>query len=112
MEFEYTQPIVSDEIHEVDPESLENLPYGLDNGPYQWVDLDGEGLSGVLTEQAEGWFYKRNLSPVNGNTDGWQETIAARFGAIERVAENAIIRRGGQSVSRSCRRRATRPRGA
>ena len=46
LEFEYTQPIVSDEIHDVDPESLENLPYGLDDGPYQWVDLDGEGLSG------------------------------------------------------------------
>ena len=30
---------------------------------YQWVDLDGEGLSGILTEQADGWFYKRNLSP-------------------------------------------------
>ena len=29
LEFEYTQPIVSEEIHEVDPESLTNLPYGL-----------------------------------------------------------------------------------
>ncbi|MGH8657945.1 MAG: SpvB/TcaC N-terminal domain-containing protein, partial [Gammaproteobacteria bacterium] len=59
LEFDYTQPIVQEEIHEVDPESLENLPYGLDNGRYQWIDLDGEGLSGVLTEQADGWFYKR-----------------------------------------------------
>ena len=72
LEFEYTQPVVSEEIHEVDPESLANLPYGLNNGHYQWVDLDGEGLSGVLTEQAEGWFYKRNLSPVNGIHGGWQ----------------------------------------
>ena len=45
--------------------SLENLPVGLDGSAYQWVDLDGEGLSGILTEQADGWFYKRNLSPIN-----------------------------------------------
>ncbi len=25
-----------------------------------WLDLDGEGLSGVLTEQAGGWYYKPN----------------------------------------------------
>ena len=91
LEFEYTQPVVSEEIHEVDPESLANLPYGLNNGHYQWVDLDGEGLSGVLTEQAEGWFYKRNLSPVNGNTEDGRETIAVRFGAIERVVERPSL---------------------
>ena len=97
LEFEYTQPIVSEEIHDADPESLKNLPYGLDNGPYQWVDLDGEGLSGVLTEQAEGWFYKRNLSPVNGNTEDGTETIAVRFGAIERVAETPSLAAVGGS---------------
>jgi RHS repeat-associated protein len=97
LEFEYTQPIVSEEIHEADPESLENLPYGLDNGPYQWVDLDGEGLSGVLTEQAEGWFYKRNLSPVYDNTEHGTETTAVRFGAIERVAETPSLAAVGRS---------------
>jgi hypothetical protein len=42
-----------------------NLPNGLDDERYQWVDLDGEGISCILTEQAEGWFYKGNLSPLN-----------------------------------------------
>ena len=28
------------------PESLMNVPYGLDGTNYRWVDLDGEGLSG------------------------------------------------------------------
>jgi len=28
---------------------------------YRWVDLNGEGLSGILTEQADAWFYKPNL---------------------------------------------------
>jgi len=27
---------------------------------YRWVDLDSEGLTGVLTEQAQAWYYKRN----------------------------------------------------
>jgi RHS repeat-associated protein len=48
-------------LQEVDAESLENLPSGIDNNNYRWVDLDGEGISGVLSEQAGGWFYKRNL---------------------------------------------------
>src|SRR5262249_35461226 len=62
VEFHYTEPTIDETIFEVDPKSLENLPSGLDGSHYQWVDLDGEGLSGILTEQAEGWFYKRNLS--------------------------------------------------
>lgn len=41
LEFEYTAPTIDETLHEIDPESLENLPYGLDNGRYQWVDLDG-----------------------------------------------------------------------
>ncbi|MGD2071833.1 MAG: toxin TcdB middle/C-terminal domain-containing protein, partial [Gemmatimonadota bacterium] len=30
-----------------------------------WTDLHGEGIPGVLTEQADAWFYKRNLSPAS-----------------------------------------------
>ena len=60
-EFSYYEPQLTDEIHYIDPESLKNLPVGLDNAQYQWLDLDGEGIAGILTEQAEGWFYKGNL---------------------------------------------------
>ena len=58
LEFEYTQATIDETVRDVDPESLENLPYGLDGTHYRWVDLDGEGLSGILTEQAGSWFYK------------------------------------------------------
>src|SRR4029453_17256126 len=37
---------------------------GVDGTSYQWTDLHGEGIPGVLTEQADAWFYKRNLSPI------------------------------------------------
>ena len=54
---------------ELDVESLENLPVGLDGSNYQWIDLDGEGVSGILTEQANGWYYKSNLGQVYTDTD-------------------------------------------
>ena len=65
VEFEYTQAMVQDKVQEIDAKSLENLPVGLDGALYQWTDLHGEGVSGILTEQADAWFYKRNLSPIS-----------------------------------------------
>lgn len=61
LEFEYSKATINEEIKEIDIESLENLPLGLDGLRYQWVDLDGEGISGLLTEQSDAWFYKPNL---------------------------------------------------
>src|SRR5439155_472559 len=69
VELTYSEAEIQAEVHEVEPSSLENLPYGLDGSNYQWVDLDGEGVSGILSEQANGWFYKRNLSPINPVAD-------------------------------------------
>ncbi len=61
VEFEYTRVTVSDAVHEIDLRSLEHLPVGVDGSAYQFVDLDGDGLSGILTQQAEAWHYKRPL---------------------------------------------------
>ena len=51
-------------LHHVAPGDLENAPQGL-SGAYQWTDLWGEGLPGILTEQAGGWFYKSNLGDAH-----------------------------------------------
>ena len=72
LEFEYSQVEIQEDIREIEAASLENLPYGLDGATYQWVDLDGEGVSGILTEQAEAWFYKPNLGE-------------GRFGPLQKV---------------------------
>jgi hypothetical protein len=61
LEFEYSKATIQEDIRDLDTDSLENLPAGLDGATYQWVDLDGEGVSGILTEQAGTWFYKPNL---------------------------------------------------
>jgi RHS repeat-associated protein len=60
MEFKYTQAHVDESIHTLEHAAMENIPVGL-NSPYQWIDLDGEGISGVLVQQPDAWYYKRNL---------------------------------------------------
>jgi hypothetical protein len=52
MEFTYTRPRISDAVREVDPASVDNLPAGIDGTAHYWADLEGEGTSGVLKEQA------------------------------------------------------------
>ncbi len=91
LELEYSRAEIHDELQEIDVESLENLPYGLDSSNYQWVDLDGEGISGMLTEQGNGWFYKRNHSPVHHVVDNGVERTAARFGPTELVATKPAV---------------------
>ena len=91
LEFTYSDATIQNEIHEVDPESLENLPSGLDSSNYQWLDLDGEGISGILSEQAGGWFYKRNLSPVNVVRTSGTEHLEARFGPVQQVATKPSV---------------------
>jgi len=91
LEFTYSEPQIDQIVRHVDRASLENLPYGLDGTRYQWVDLDGEGISGILTEQGNGWFYKRNLSPINVVQTNGTEHIEARFAPVERVASQPAI---------------------
>lgn len=86
VEFTYSEATIQEEVHEVDAASLENLPQGLDNSRYQWVDLDGEGLSGIVTEQGGAWFYKRNQSAVPVKDDAGKEITVAKFASLECVA--------------------------
>jgi RHS repeat-associated protein len=85
LEFKYSKAAIQDDIRELDAGSLENLPLGLDGATYQWVDLDGEGVNGILTEQADIWFYKPNLGE-------------GKFGPLEVVASKPSLAdlRGGR----------------
>ena len=78
LEFTYSQAVISQQVQEIDAHSLENLPAGLDGRAYHWIDLDAEGVSGILTEQAGAWFYKPNL----GNGE---------FGPLEVVAHKPAL---------------------
>jgi RHS repeat-associated protein len=79
--FRYSKPVIDREIRVLDPASAANLPAGLGAG-YQWIDLDAEGISGVLTEQGGVWWYKRNEG-------------GGRLGALQLVAERPAGGLGG-----------------
>ncbi|MGE3288890.1 MAG: SpvB/TcaC N-terminal domain-containing protein [Pseudonocardia sp.] len=70
--FDYRRPKIDPGVQMLNPDSARNLPVGL-TGPYTLVDLDGEGLAGVLAESAGDWYYKPNLG-------------GGRFGAATAVA--------------------------
>lgn len=61
MEFAYQKHDWNKEIKSLDKDDNIHAPIGLDEQQYQFTDFFNEGLSGILTEQANGWFYKNNL---------------------------------------------------
>lgn len=65
VEYSYTEAIISSAIQTISAESLKNLPIGVDGTQYHWVDLDGEGIDGILSEHDGAWFYKSNLGEGN-----------------------------------------------
>ncbi len=81
IELDYSRATIDDTVRELDAESLANLPVGLDGARYRFIDLDGEGLAGVLTEQGGAWLYKRNQAVI-GETPA---DTRPRFGPLERL---------------------------
>lgn len=74
IELEYSSVEIDQTVRIPDRDSLVNLPEGIGVRDH-FVDLDGEGLSGVLTRTAGAWLYKRNRS----------ESAAAAFAPTEIV---------------------------
>jgi len=60
LEFSYQELGWDRTVQPISTQDLMNDPVGL-GGNYQWSDLWNEGISGILTEQAGGWYYKSNL---------------------------------------------------
>ena len=70
--FKYSQQKIDERIYTIHSEDLPNVPQGIDGRQYQFNDLYGEGLNGILQQTGTAWYYKRNLG------DG-------RFGPMEMV---------------------------
>lgn len=60
LELEYSPWATDKSVKLLDQRSMEELGSGADGRARQWIDLEGEGLPGVLTEQAGALFYMRN----------------------------------------------------
>ena len=65
IEFEYSPTTLNSDVLTLDPQSGLNIPEGI-SGTYRFIDLDGEGLAGLLSDSDGGWTYKRNVSAANG----------------------------------------------
>jgi RHS repeat-associated protein len=87
VEFEYSQLQIEREVREVGPESLANLPANIDGSRYRWLDLDCEGVQGILAEQDSAWFYKRNLTPLSLAVDSAEPEPTARFESLTEVSQ-------------------------
>jgi len=101
VEFGYSEAIVDEAVHDIDADSLQNLPYGLDASQYRWTDLDGEGLSGILTQQGGSWFYKANLSAANEQDVRGVPIRLPQFAPIEVVSRKpstATLTGGSQQL--------------
>jgi RHS repeat-associated protein len=86
VEFGYSQALLDETVRDITGQSLANIPAGLDESRYLWADLDGEGLSGILTEQGGGWLYKRNLSALPVADQNGNPVVTARFAPLETLA--------------------------
>jgi RHS repeat-associated protein len=93
LRFDYARVgALSASVLEADPDSVRHQPVGIGYGSYQLVDLDGEGIAGILSSTAApapALSYRRNLG-------------GGRFGGEERLPLQpsfASISAGAQLVS-------------
>lgn len=61
LELGYARPVVHDEPRTLDRSTAAQIPGGPRSTGSQWVDLDGEGVPGVLTATERAWYYRSNL---------------------------------------------------
>ena len=83
----YYQPHEWDtDIKQISTEDVFNAPVGIDFDKYQWIDLYTEGLSGILSEKNDGWYYKRNL----GHGDFTAATLVKPKPSFTGLSTNAL----------------------
>ena len=61
VEFDYQKPDWNKQVKTITAENVVHSPAGLADSSYQFTDLFNEGLSGILSEKGNGWYYKHNL---------------------------------------------------
>jgi RHS repeat-associated protein len=85
--FAYSQATIDPTVRSIDRNSLGNLPEGVDATRFRWLDLDGEGLAGILSQTPGTWYYKRNLSAANLLEDTAGDAVPRPlFGPLEALA--------------------------
>ncbi len=78
----YSPLALDDTLHTLGGPGAANITGVFDGTAQRWVDLDGEGLQGILTRGDGAWYYQHNVSAWN--PDGGAAT--ARFEPVAAVA--------------------------
>ena len=64
VEFNYEPLGWNTEVKSLSKESRENLPMGIDDNNYQWIDLYNEGISEVPDPERVGLLFSMSLSSI------------------------------------------------
>jgi RHS repeat-associated protein len=79
----YAPLAIDDTLHTFAGPDAANITGDVNGTSTRWVDLDGEGLQGILTKDAGTWYYQHNTSAWNpSGTSG----ATARFEPIAMIA--------------------------
>lgn len=79
---DYSPLAIDDTLHTLRGPDAENVIGMFDGTTQRWVDLDGEGLPGILTKDDGAWYYQHNVSTWNPSGGA----ASARFDPIAVVA--------------------------
>jgi RHS repeat-associated protein len=80
---DYSPLAIDDTLHTLTGPDAENIIGAFDGTTQRWVDLDGEGLQGILTKDDGAWYYQHNVSAWNPDPN---RGATARFEPIAVVA--------------------------
>ncbi|UTT71280.1 hypothetical protein NMQ03_09455 [Arthrobacter sp. DNA4] len=87
VEFTYSEPRLDPQVRELETDSS-GIPAGLLG--FEWADLHGEGIPGLLRREPGAWYYLRNESPLSAPR--------AAFSAAAPVANLPSLRAGGVRI--------------
>ncbi|WP_441291587.1 SpvB/TcaC N-terminal domain-containing protein [Sorangium sp. KYC3313] len=60
LRLDYVRPVINDTLSALPRDSLVGIEGGMDGAAKQWIDLNGEGIPGVLIDEGSTWYYKAN----------------------------------------------------
>ena len=95
LNFEYSKvPIELDmqnlSLQPFDSQSLENLTVGV-TGSLQWLDLLGDGTTGILDQDMGAWYYKRNLSVAKPRLDAVLSNMESTVDISSKLGSMLIV---------------------
>jgi RHS repeat-associated protein len=96
LELGYVPVTIQDEVRALDHGEAGDLPGGIDGHRDQWIDLDGEGIPGVLSDDGGSLSYRRNIG--GGALAPPQVLITRPAIASQGLAGQQLLDLGGDGV--------------